>query len=151
MNEHTDWIAVYNMICGIISLWQCPMKFFYCDAKFLNDKLCSQIFILDHWWVEIQSFRTRPCHALNCILLLQNGRVTPDSTTSSQVNIKSAENRAVIRRMIIKCADIANPARPRELCYEWACRIAEEYFRQVFRYLLDELSICLSFHFLIKI
>merc|ERR1719494_837248 len=59
-----------------------------------------------------------------------NGRVTPDSTTSSQVNIKSAENRAVIRRMIIKCADIANPARPRELCYEWACRIAEEYFRQ---------------------
>lgn len=33
--------------------------------------------------------------------------------------------------MIIKCADIANPARPLKLCIEWAYRIAEEYFHQV--------------------
>ena len=42
--------------------------------------------------------------------------------------------------MIIKCADIANPARPTELCREWAYRIAEEYFRQVIQYVLFFLS-----------
>jgi len=40
--------------------------------------------------------------------------------------------------MIIKCADIANPARPTELCREWAYRIAEEYFRQVISKLMIE-------------
>ena len=35
--------------------------------------------------------------------------------------------------MLIKCADIANPARPQYLCEEWASRIAEEYFSQVCR------------------
>ena len=33
--------------------------------------------------------------------------------------------------MLIKCADISNPARPRFLCETWARRIAEEYFLQV--------------------
>jgi len=33
-------------------------------------------------------------------------------------------------RMLIKCADICNPARPWRLCREWAFRIVEEYFRQ---------------------
>ena len=34
--------------------------------------------------------------------------------------------------MLIKCADISNPARPRPLCETWAKRIAEEYFLQVY-------------------
>ena len=38
---------------------------------------------------------------------------------------------AVIKRMLIKCADVSNPARPRETCKVWAERIAEEYFAQV--------------------
>ncbi|KAM9480901.1 high affinity cAMP-specific and IBMX-insensitive 3',5'-cyclic phosphodiesterase 8A isoform 1-T2 [Clarias gariepinus] len=41
-----------------------------------------------------------------------------------------AENRMLIKRMLIKCADISNPCRPLELCIEWAGRISEEYFAQ---------------------
>lgn len=37
---------------------------------------------------------------------------------------------AVIKRMLIKCADVSNPARPLSLCTVWAERIAEEYFAQ---------------------
>lgn len=59
-----------------------------------------------------------------------NGRGTPESVSSAHTNFQSPENRAIVRRMIIKCADIANPARPTALCREWAYRIAEEYFRQ---------------------
>ncbi|KAJ8405640.1 hypothetical protein AAFF_G00316200 [Aldrovandia affinis] len=42
----------------------------------------------------------------------------------------SLENRLLIKRMMIKCADVANPCRPLELCIEWAARISEEYFAQ---------------------
>ena len=41
------------------------------------------------------------------------------------------ENKMIVKRMLIKCADIANPLRPRTLSIEWARRISEEYFRQV--------------------
>ncbi|KAL1765468.1 high affinity cAMP-specific and IBMX-insensitive 3 3' [Sigmodon hispidus] len=40
------------------------------------------------------------------------------------------ENRALIKRMMIKCADVSNPCRPLEQCIEWAARISEEYFSQ---------------------
>lgn len=59
-----------------------------------------------------------------------NGRGTPESTTSTVNNFQSPENKGVLRRMIIKCSDIANPARPNKLCQIWAYRIAEEYFKQ---------------------
>uniref|UniRef100_A0AAX7SQ88 Phosphodiesterase n=1 Tax=Astatotilapia calliptera TaxID=8154 RepID=A0AAX7SQ88_ASTCA len=39
-------------------------------------------------------------------------------------------NRILVKRMLIKCADISNPCRPQELCIEWAGRISEEYFAQ---------------------
>ena len=42
----------------------------------------------------------------------------------------TAENVAIRKRMLIKCADVSNPARPLGLCKEWAFRIAEEYFSQ---------------------
>ncbi|KAJ8343978.1 hypothetical protein SKAU_G00313070 [Synaphobranchus kaupii] len=44
--------------------------------------------------------------------------------------LTSPENRILIKRMLIKCADISNPCRPLELCIEWAGRISEEYFAQ---------------------
>uniref|UniRef100_A0A665T3B3 Phosphodiesterase n=1 Tax=Echeneis naucrates TaxID=173247 RepID=A0A665T3B3_ECHNA len=51
--------------------------------------------------------------------------------TSTTANIRnSPENRLLIKRMLIKCADVANPCRPLELCIEWAGRISEEYFAQ---------------------
>lgn len=45
--------------------------------------------------------------------------------------LTSPENRILIKRMLIKCADISNPCRPIEQCIEWAGRISEEYFAQV--------------------
>uniref|UniRef100_A0A3P9M9P0 Phosphodiesterase n=1 Tax=Oryzias latipes TaxID=8090 RepID=A0A3P9M9P0_ORYLA len=54
-----------------------------------------------------------------------------NSESESQTNFRnSAENRLLIKRMLIKCADVANPCRPLELCIEWAGRISEEYFAQ---------------------
>lgn len=55
-----------------------------------------------------------------------------NSDCDGQANIRnSPENRLLIKRMLIKCADVANPCRPLELCIEWAGRISEEYFAQV--------------------
>ncbi|CAD5210066.1 unnamed protein product [Bursaphelenchus xylophilus] len=39
-------------------------------------------------------------------------------------------NSLTVCRMLIKCADIGNPAREWKLCHEWAMRIVEEYFEQ---------------------
>uniref|UniRef100_A0A665VRX2 Phosphodiesterase n=1 Tax=Echeneis naucrates TaxID=173247 RepID=A0A665VRX2_ECHNA len=44
--------------------------------------------------------------------------------------LTSPENRILVKRMLIKCADISNPCRALELCIEWAGRISEEYFAQ---------------------
>lgn len=56
-----------------------------------------------------------------------------------EANIQnSPENRLLIKRMLIKCADVANPCRPLELCIEWAGRISEEYFAQVMLLQLEE-------------
>ncbi|CAN7940508.1 unnamed protein product, partial [Ixodes hexagonus] len=45
--------------------------------------------------------------------------------------LRSAENIILIKRMLIKCSDVSNPARPIQLCSQWAHRIAEEYCAQV--------------------
>ncbi|XP_070543664.1 high affinity cAMP-specific and IBMX-insensitive 3',5'-cyclic phosphodiesterase 8B-like isoform X3 [Ptychodera flava] len=57
------------------------------------------------------------------------GRGTPDSSSTSAA-LTTPENRMLIKRMLIKCADISNPARPLNLCIEWANRIAQEYCSQ---------------------
>jgi high affinity cAMP-specific and IBMX-insensitive 3',5'-cyclic phosphodiesterase 8 len=44
--------------------------------------------------------------------------------------IKSPENKLLIKRILIKCADIANPCRPLDIYKEWTSRIASEYFEQ---------------------
>ncbi|XP_063782051.1 high affinity cAMP-specific and IBMX-insensitive 3',5'-cyclic phosphodiesterase 8A isoform X1 [Pseudophryne corroboree] len=57
-----------------------------------------------------------------------------ESTVSEDDSVKnvltSPENRILIKRMLIKCADISNPCRALEQCIEWAGRISEEYFAQ---------------------
>lgn len=62
------------------------------------------------------------------------------------------ENIILLKRMIIKCADVSNPTRPLKYCVEWARRIAEEYFSQVithtFGFFFLELTIILSFTWL---
>ncbi|XP_016071153.1 PREDICTED: high affinity cAMP-specific and IBMX-insensitive 3',5'-cyclic phosphodiesterase 8A [Miniopterus natalensis] len=44
--------------------------------------------------------------------------------------LRTPENRTLIKRMMIKCADVSNPCRALEQCIEWAARISEEYFSQ---------------------
>ncbi|KAL4692771.1 hypothetical protein H8959_016581 [Pygathrix nigripes] len=45
--------------------------------------------------------------------------------------LRTPENRTLIKRMLIKCADVSNPCRPLQYCIEWAARISEEYFSQM--------------------
>ncbi|KAM4826268.1 high affinity cAMP-specific and IBMX-insensitive 3',5'-cyclic phosphodiesterase 8A isoform 2-T2 [Thomomys bottae] len=51
-------------------------------------------------------------------------------TEASSALLRTPENRTLIKRMMIKCADVSNPCRALELCIEWAARISEEYFSQ---------------------
>lgn len=84
----------------------------------------------EHLSKFVNSINKRRSSSLDEVHSVHSGRGTPDSTTSSQTALNTPENRTLIKRMLIKCADIANPARPRHLCMEWAYRISEEYFRQ---------------------
>ncbi|XP_029766609.1 high affinity cAMP-specific and IBMX-insensitive 3',5'-cyclic phosphodiesterase 8A [Terrapene carolina triunguis] len=61
--------------------------------------------------------------------LEENGSNNGDGDSVKNV-LTSPENRILIKRMLIKCADISNPCRPLEQCIEWAGRISEEYFAQ---------------------
>ncbi|XP_020279370.1 high affinity cAMP-specific and IBMX-insensitive 3',5'-cyclic phosphodiesterase 8 isoform X2 [Pseudomyrmex gracilis] len=44
--------------------------------------------------------------------------------------ILQPDNVILVKRMMIKCADVSNPTRPLKCCIEWARRIAQEYFSQ---------------------
>ncbi|ODM89705.1 High affinity cAMP-specific and IBMX-insensitive 3',5'-cyclic phosphodiesterase 8B [Orchesella cincta] len=57
--------------------------------------------------------------------------VTPVTPTEPDIStLITSDNVILVKRMLIKCADVSNPTRPLKLCVEWANRIAEEYFRQ---------------------
>uniref|UniRef100_A0A8W8I9G5 Phosphodiesterase n=2 Tax=Magallana TaxID=2171616 RepID=A0A8W8I9G5_MAGGI len=58
-----------------------------------------------------------------------SGTGSPDSMAIIN-QLSTPENRSLIKRMLIKCADVSNPCRTTEMCIEWAKRIAEEYFIQ---------------------
>jgi len=63
-----------------------------------------------------------------------SGRSPRQSTISlnnqTSDNNEDAELRTLVKRVLIKVADVSNPARPREACIEWTRRICEEYFEQ---------------------
>ncbi|KAG0717571.1 High affinity cAMP-specific and IBMX-insensitive 3',5'-cyclic phosphodiesterase 8B [Chionoecetes opilio] len=50
--------------------------------------------------------------------------------TSDLMSFGSPENLVIMKRMLIKCADVSNPLRPLPLSIDWAYRIANEYFNQ---------------------
>ena len=55
------------------------------------------------------------------------------SSSSSRLrtsSLASPENLVLVKRILIKCADVSNPARPLHLCVAWGHRIAEEYCNQ---------------------
>ncbi|XP_050527670.1 high affinity cAMP-specific and IBMX-insensitive 3',5'-cyclic phosphodiesterase 8-like [Daktulosphaira vitifoliae] len=56
--------------------------------------------------------------------------LTPSEVGPEIIQPTSAEEVNLVKRMLIKCADVSNPTRPLKLCVEWAKRIAEEYFNQ---------------------
>ncbi|XP_069899433.1 high affinity cAMP-specific and IBMX-insensitive 3',5'-cyclic phosphodiesterase 8A isoform X1 [Dipodomys merriami] len=60
---------------------------------------------------------------------LENEETGKDQEAVSSM-LRMPENRMLIKRMMIKCADVSNPCRALELCIEWAARISEEYFSQ---------------------
>lgn len=63
-------------------------------------------------------------------LSLKSGNGSPDS--AAVINqLSTPENKLLIKRMLIKCADVSNPTRPLVMCKEWAKRIANEYCSQV--------------------
>ena len=55
----------------------------------------------------------------------------PQDEGASELSVDGTEAQTIMKRMLIKCADVSNPARPLDFCQEWAARIAEEYFAQV--------------------
>ncbi|XP_031296491.2 high affinity cAMP-specific and IBMX-insensitive 3',5'-cyclic phosphodiesterase 8A isoform X2 [Camelus dromedarius] len=61
---------------------------------------------------------------------LEENRETDKDQEAINTMLRTPENRTLIKRMLIKCADVSNPCRPLEQCIEWAARISEEYFSQ---------------------
>ncbi|XP_053573406.1 high affinity cAMP-specific and IBMX-insensitive 3',5'-cyclic phosphodiesterase 8A isoform X2 [Bombina bombina] len=61
--------------------------------------------------------------------LEENGGGVADEEAVKTI-LTSPDNRILIKRMLIKCADISNPCRALDQCIEWAGRISEEYFAQ---------------------
>lgn len=53
-----------------------------------------------------------------------------DVDAGKETTHDNEDNQILVRRMLIKCADVSNPTRPLKFCVEWARRIAEEYFTQ---------------------
>ncbi|XP_029391452.1 high affinity cAMP-specific and IBMX-insensitive 3',5'-cyclic phosphodiesterase 8A [Mus pahari] len=69
-------------------------------------------------------------NSINKPLAAQEREETGRSLEDIKALLKTPESRALIKRMMIKCADVSNPCRPLEHCIEWAARISEEYFSQ---------------------
>ncbi|XP_041984871.1 high affinity cAMP-specific and IBMX-insensitive 3',5'-cyclic phosphodiesterase 8 isoform X2 [Aricia agestis] len=60
----------------------------------------------------------------------EDGMNTDEPLALDTTALQSPENVVLIKRMMIKCADVSNASRPQKFAFEWARRIAEEYFLQ---------------------
>ncbi|XP_026809085.1 high affinity cAMP-specific and IBMX-insensitive 3',5'-cyclic phosphodiesterase 8-like isoform X2 [Rhopalosiphum maidis] len=67
--------------------------------------------------------------------------LTPSEVSPETIMPTSAEEINLVKRMLIKCADVSNPTRPLKMCVEWAKRIAEEYFNQTDEEKLNHLPV----------
>ncbi|XP_032689569.1 high affinity cAMP-specific and IBMX-insensitive 3',5'-cyclic phosphodiesterase 8 isoform X2 [Odontomachus brunneus] len=65
-----------------------------------------------------------------CSARIGDGQIESYSNSLDMSVILQPDNVILIKRMMIKCADVSNPTRPLKSCVEWARRIAEEYFCQ---------------------
>ncbi|XP_018307172.1 high affinity cAMP-specific and IBMX-insensitive 3',5'-cyclic phosphodiesterase 8A isoform X2 [Mycetomoellerius zeteki] len=64
-----------------------------------------------------------------CSARIGDGQETYSDSLDMTV-VLQPDNVILVKRMMIKCADVSNPTRPLKRCVEWARRIAEEYFNQ---------------------
>ncbi|XP_071862597.1 phosphodiesterase 8 isoform X2 [Bombus fervidus] len=62
--------------------------------------------------------------------MMDSSQLDDYSDTVDMSVVLQPENVVLVKRMMIKCADVSNPTRPLKCCVEWARRIAEEYFNQ---------------------
>ncbi|KAJ2948294.1 hypothetical protein O0L34_g7531 [Tuta absoluta] len=60
----------------------------------------------------------------------EDGMHTEEPLALDTTQLGLPENIVLIKRMMIKCADVSNVCRPQKFAFEWARRIAEEYFLQ---------------------
>ncbi|XP_049876800.1 high affinity cAMP-specific and IBMX-insensitive 3',5'-cyclic phosphodiesterase 8 isoform X2 [Pectinophora gossypiella] len=60
----------------------------------------------------------------------EDGMHTDEPLSLDTTALALPENVILIKRMMIKCADVSNASRPQKFAFEWARRIAEEYFLQ---------------------
>ncbi|CAL8104426.1 unnamed protein product [Calicophoron daubneyi] len=103
-------------------------------GKFVNNlsKPMLQKFTADQYSVCSGS-------SLDSESLGQSSSSNVHTTASAQPNgeasitlerLSAPENRTMLKKMIMKCSDVNNQARPPPMCAEWAKRIATEYFNQ---------------------
>ncbi|XP_053614513.1 high affinity cAMP-specific and IBMX-insensitive 3',5'-cyclic phosphodiesterase 8 isoform X3 [Plodia interpunctella] len=60
----------------------------------------------------------------------EDGMQTEEPLSLDTTALTLPENMVLVKRMMIKCADVSNASRPQKFAFEWARRIAEEYFLQ---------------------
>ncbi|CAH2042544.1 unnamed protein product, partial [Iphiclides podalirius] len=60
----------------------------------------------------------------------EDGMQTDEPLSLDTTALSQPENVILVKRMMIKCADVSNASRPQKFAFEWARRIAEEYFLQ---------------------
>lgn len=60
----------------------------------------------------------------------EDGMQTDEPLSLDPAALAQPENVVLVKRMMIKCADVSNASRPQKFAFEWARRIAEEYFLQ---------------------
>ncbi|XP_028044235.1 high affinity cAMP-specific and IBMX-insensitive 3',5'-cyclic phosphodiesterase 8 isoform X1 [Bombyx mandarina] len=60
----------------------------------------------------------------------EDGMHTDEPLSLDTTALSQPENVLLVKRMMIKCADVSNASRPQKFAMEWARRIAEEYFLQ---------------------
>ncbi|XP_072942317.1 high affinity cAMP-specific and IBMX-insensitive 3',5'-cyclic phosphodiesterase 8 isoform X2 [Epargyreus clarus] len=60
----------------------------------------------------------------------EDGMHTDEPLSLDTTQLSLPENVILVKRMMIKCADVSNASRPQKFAFEWARRIAEEYFLQ---------------------
>ncbi|XP_058807662.1 high affinity cAMP-specific and IBMX-insensitive 3',5'-cyclic phosphodiesterase 8 isoform X2 [Phymastichus coffea] len=65
-----------------------------------------------------------------CSIRTNESPSEPFSDQADSTVLMLPDNVSLVKRMMIKCADVSNPTRPLRYCIEWTKRIAEEYFRQ---------------------